>query len=305
MINYLCGAIPSPPDERDYTVCATTQVFPKEYIMKTIPRIKQQLVGSCVAHSSAYLFEYLFGKIFGVGFTYGYRAEGYSLNKGMIPRDAANTAVDVGNVLLSTYSKELEMPNMKADVDKNLNRLVKYANKRRIKSYARCYTVADIKTSLLAGNPVMFAAAISQENTLNNGIFPCTAPIIGYHEMTIWGWKIVDGKEYFYVANSWSNRWGIKGFCYVSAEDVLRVGDIIAFSNKEEDITIKRTLKLGMKGEDVRKLEKKLNEFNGINIVADGIFNESTRRAVEIVQERLGIKVTGTVGTRTWNALGL
>jgi hypothetical protein len=304
-VNKLCGAIPSPVDERDYTVCAALSTFPQSFRMAKLPKIKQQTVGSCVAHSSAYLFEYLFGAQFGVGFTYGYRPEGYSQNSGMIPRNAADTAVDAGNVLLAAYHKELDMPAMKHDVDKNLTKLLRYASKRRIASYARCYTAADIKTQLIVGNPVMFCAAISQTNTEINGVFPCTSPVEGYHEMSIWGWEQVGGREYFYVANSWSAHWGIKGFCYVSPEDVLRVGDVIAFSMTEDDATIRRTLKLGMRGEDVRRLELRLNEESGIVLNADGIFTESTRSAVMIVQKRLGIDATGTVGTKTWRALGL
>lgn len=304
MKNYLCGAIPSPPDERDYTVCARAQKFPEEFRLQRLPRIKQQLVGDCVAHSSAYLFEYLFQKIFGAGFTYGYRPDGYSQNQGMIPRDAANTAVNAGNVLLSTYRKELEMPSMKKDVDKHLAQLLKLAAARKIASYARCFTINDIKTQLMAGNPVMFTAAISQEDALKSGVFPCTLPVLGYHQMSIWGWESVGGREMFYVANSWSERWGKKGFCYMTPDDILRVGDIIAYSATPDDTTIRRTLKVGLTGNDVFKLEKRLTEM-GYKIAADGKYSEATESVVKDFQRKNNLKVSGTVGTATWKALGL
>ena len=301
-INYLCGAIPSPPDERDYSVRAAAKTaLPKEHCLQRMPDIREQQAGNCVSQSCRAVCEILFGKLFGVGFTYGYRPVGYHQGQGMIPREAAQTVTNMGNVLFKTFKTEVEMPEAKNAVERNLDALTKHAAKNKIKSYARCYCVDDIKTAIVAGNPVIFGAAIQQYNVEAGNVFPCKKAVHGYHEMTIVGYK----GDMCRVANSWGKDWGDKGYCWISFEDVLREGDVIAFSNGTNDVTIRRTLKLGMSGEDVRRLEERLNEEKGISINPDGIFNESTKRAVEVIQKRLGLPVSGTVGTRTWRALGL
>ena len=56
-------------------------------------------------------------------------------------------------------------------------------------------------------------------------------------------------------------------------------------------------LKLGSKGEDVKKLQSKLG------ITADGSFGLKTEQAVKDYQKSKGLTVDGIVGNKTWNLL--
>lgn len=56
-------------------------------------------------------------------------------------------------------------------------------------------------------------------------------------------------------------------------------------------------LKVGSKGEDVKKLQEKLG------LSADGIFGKATEAAVKNFQTKAGLKVDGLVGPGTWGKL--
>jgi C1A family cysteine protease len=77
-----------------------------------------------------------------------------------------------------------------------------------------------IKTCLVSGFPVSFGAALFEsfmtEKVAQTGIIPVpnikTEQRVGGHCMTIVGYD--DSKNAFLVSNSWSVKWGIKGFCW-------------------------------------------------------------------------------------------
>jgi len=62
-------------------------------------------------------------------------------------------------------------------------------------------------------------------------------------------------------------------------------------------------LKLGSVGNNVAKIQKKLN-LNGYPLVADGAFGTKTDAAVRLFQSRHGLTVDGLVGPLTWAAIG-
>jgi len=64
------------------------------------------------------------------------------------------------------------------------------------------------------------------------------------------------------------------------------------------------TLKLGSKGDDVVKLQKRLNELGFNSGTADGDFGPRTKRAVIEFQRKRGLDADGIVGPRTREALG-
>lgn len=59
------------------------------------------------------------------------------------------------------------------------------------------------------------------------------------------------------------------------------------------------TIKKGSRGEDVKTLQRKLN------LIDDGIFGKLTDEAVREFQKSHGLSVDGTVGPKTWTALGI
>lgn len=61
-------------------------------------------------------------------------------------------------------------------------------------------------------------------------------------------------------------------------------------------------MRLGSRGEYVKKLQEKLNEL-GYKLVVDGIFGHATDKAVRDFQKKKGLVVDGYVGPATKKAL--
>lgn len=53
------------------------------------------------------------------------------------------------------------------------------------------------------------------------------------------------------------------------------------------------TLQKGSKGEEVKLLQKALNELGGLNLIYDGDFGPGTEKALRDVQTKLSLKITG------------
>ena len=64
-----------------------------------------------------------------------------------------------------------------------------------------------------------------------------------------------------------------------------------------------RLLKLGSRGEDVRQLQKRLNELGFSCGAADGIFGNATRAAVIAFQRANGLTADGIAGPATLGKL--
>ena len=62
------------------------------------------------------------------------------------------------------------------------------------------------------------------------------------------------------------------------------------------------TLKRGSKGNEVKKLQKRLNEL-GYGLTVDGDFGANTENAVKDFQNKNGLSVDGVVGSKTWAKL--
>ena len=63
-----------------------------------------------------------------------------------------------------------------------------------------------------------------------------------------------------------------------------------------------QTISYGSSGEDVKKLQKSLNE-KGYSLTVDGVFGSKTRDAVKDYQKKNGLSVDGIVGNKTWGSL--
>jgi hypothetical protein len=147
--------------------------------------------------------------------------------------------------------------------------------------------------------------------------------------MLVIGWKPVrtssGTEDMAIIFNSWGEDWGNNGECCMRWEDVLRVGDIIAFfppQKKKDDepdndthVEVRRTLKKGKKDtdldnngnpyNDVSPLQRKLIEhsYNLGKYGADGDFGSGTRTAVKKFQRDHGLKADGVFGTKSYAVL--
>lgn len=90
---------------------------------------------------------------------------------------------------------------------------------------------------------------------------------------------------------------GMSGWTHYGIPAGLYTADQIPAS------TVRRTLRRGSQGEDVRELQNALNA-RGYNCgTADGIFGKATESAVKAFQKANGLTVDGVVGRATWAAL--
>ena len=67
--------------------------------------------------------------------------------------------------------------------------------------------------------------------------------------------------------------------------------------------TKQRLLKSGMKGEDVRWMQERLQELGYYTLEADGVFSADTKNAVKTFQDANGLKADGIAGTKTLTRL--
>lgn len=80
-------------------------------------------------------------------------------------------------------------------------------------------------------------------------------------------------------------------------------GGNVATGGQEEKFTFTRPLQRGSRGEDVKALQKLLNDA-GYELEVDGNFGRGTRSAVRSYQKEKGLEVDGVAGTATQESLG-
>ncbi len=75
--------------------------------------------------------------------------------------------------------------------------------------------------------------------------------------------------------------------------------------SKQESDSITTLSKLGSRGEEVRKVQKKLKELGYYKGSVDGIYGTATQKAVKAFQKNCGITADGIAGPKTLKFLGL
>lgn len=88
------------------------------------------------------------------------------------------------------------------------------------------------------------------------------------------------------------------------AMSLLSFGYTYADSKKENDSTYTLS-SLGSRGEEVRKVQKKLKELGYYSGSVDGIYGTGTKNAVKAFQKNCGIAADGIAGPKTLKYLGL
>lgn len=231
-MDFILGAIPSPDDPRDYKVSNIISMaanLPEEFLIDYPGEIKNQgSIGSCVAHSLAYTREITEAKqsgefkAFSVGFIYGNRVGTIGEligGEGMAPRDALKNLQVYGDVLFDEFPINDTYPVVSKSIEEDKDVLYEESKPFKITSYCRIYTVDEVKNALIQLGAVTICCPIypsfytvNRDNALVP--FPETdvEKLIGYHQMTIIGWR-KDNK--WVVLNSWGKEWGDNGKCYL------------------------------------------------------------------------------------------
>ncbi|MEA5059566.1 MAG: peptidoglycan-binding protein [Candidatus Pelethousia sp.] len=317
---YKMGAIPSPPEVWDYSVRITMAAFPQEWRQIEISKHYEQQSNTCVPQTMRWIYYLAYGADFGVNYLY---AGGRSHTApGMYINEALNFLAASGSPRLPDDPYELEVPEAIYYYESNKAVQLPKAQPFAGCTWARVDTQEQIKQALITTHklakgshlPVSATLAVETWEPQSNGIWRCQSPKIGYHQVLVKGWLLVDGKEYAIIHNSWGNKWGRKGDAYVPWEDVVRVGAFVvipkAVEIADEVQIIRRTLRLKspyMRDAggytDVMECQKKLTAHGYPCGTLDGIFGSKTNNAVLAFQQAKGLIVDGICGPKTWAAL--
>lgn len=233
-INRKLGALPSPRDDRDYKIAAFMPIgssFPEEFILENKPDIYDQgSTSMCVAFSLSEVKEAQELKERNVrvryspGFIYANRKDYDYKGEGMFLREALkNLSVD-GVVPFKDFDVLGDYPKCRKAFKDKYGVITKEASDQKILSYLSINTVDEVKTALMTlQSPI--AACIAIYNSFyrlgSDGVAPDIKPyenIEGYHAVILVGWKVINGREYFTMQNSWGTGFGNKGTVYLPVD---------------------------------------------------------------------------------------
>lgn len=309
---YKRGAIPSPPDARDYTIApsAIPRAVDYEWYARK-PKIGKQKQSNCANAAIGYAAESVTGIPMTWGGLYGDREPNHYQGEGRIIREALDTALKHGFAKRTDYPYEYEVSKAQSHIQSVLADYRKNAGSHRIKAYALTQNEMAIKAAIKNGLGVVFCAPCPSFKADGSGTYRMNNAKYGYHAMSVIGWR----GDYAYCPQSWGTGFGLKGFCYVPFTDILALGDVWAIEfagakpvedgGGKKDAIIRRTLRKGMKGADVKALQEALIKL-GYDLGkwgADGDFGSATHSAVRAYQYAKGLTVDGIAGPKTWEAL--
>lgn len=204
-VNYN-GALPSPPDDRDWRIHLCTdmpagsaaQELPKIYNVSWLPDHKnQEYVNSCTSFAMAGIFECMWYKLtgrvvdFSTLFFYGDRMETAYTGEGFVMRDMAKTAHKHGDVTEDILGGNLEVPEAIRVFLEAYPKIKDLAHKL-VQGYVRIYNEDEAKAFLLKYDIPLF---ISTQMKHINPLTKSTA----LHAMMCTGYT----STYFKCQNSW------------------------------------------------------------------------------------------------------
>ncbi|MBX9846073.1 MAG: C1 family peptidase [Xanthobacteraceae bacterium] len=214
------GKVVLPPQYRDATVESATISID---LSRHIAKIKDQgPLGSTVGYSAAYTIEISL-KIKQINVPDISPRGIYEVAKehdewsgtdyeGSSVMGALKGAKEVG------FFAEQDWPSNQSKRPANIKPIMK------IKNYTRLPSATDVLTRLKAGQPVAVSIQIPPEfDNPKNGVIKlsATSKNIGGHSICVVGYN--EESKLFKFANSWGERWGDKGYGYISENDLRAI----------------------------------------------------------------------------------
>ena len=208
------GAHPSPITATVQQDTAVDEDFPAEFTLPLLPAVlDQDGYGMCVSYSLRAVLDMqaLADGDFhshSAAFIYGNRYAGDYQGEGMYPYQAlANLQAD-GTCLDSEFSARNEYPVLRQMIT---DKMRVSAAQHKIDSSKNLYAVDEVKYSLMHVGSVSIMIPVYDEfyDVRQDGILPMPNTRVtpnGYHELTICGWRVINGTTYWRVLNSWGRR---------------------------------------------------------------------------------------------------
>lgn len=204
----MAGAIPSPRDDRDYTISAAVDMgaadLPIEFEVWQPPVEDQGYVGNCVAQSLANIMECIAHnnnaphEDYSVGYIYGMSSYPGS---GMFPREACSIVKDEGDVLREAWELLVENPECHDRRQEVSDEIKSKADK--VSAYIRLNGLYELKAFMFKYNlPVMIIAPASVFSPFVNG----------YHAVACYGWTEDDKLKFTNSWGTWVHESG-RGTC--------------------------------------------------------------------------------------------
>lgn len=236
-IQYSLGAIPNPPDSRDFLLAnymPKAVVRPPELILPMTPVKYQAGLGACVAFAFSSAVEHFnskeFNKILDMSeqFLYGEakKIDGFPYVEGTTPRAAAEVLIKKGECEERYFPYEGRYPTTTkplAGYDAN-------AATYKLKNYASASIEFEaIKDALFVYGPLVASMMVYESFTTGTGadgvVKMPSGKKLGGHAICVAGYLNMPGQPIL-VKNSWSERWGKKGYClfYKNTWDALVFG---------------------------------------------------------------------------------
>lgn len=206
---YKSGAIPSPPDDRDWrithcmdmpagNVCDT---LPRVFEVSYLPPIKEQVANSCTAHAITTILSCIWYKLtgekrdFSIGYSYGNRRETHHKGEGQIMRHVTKSTQKYGDVFNNIYEDLSEVPDVINNFEATYDTIKDHA-KKIVAGYVRIRSEAEAKAFLVKYDVPLFVG------TAVNRFVP-GGPPNAYHAMACTGYG---ERGVFYNQNSWGTE---------------------------------------------------------------------------------------------------
>ncbi len=137
----------------------------------------------------------------------------------------ATTGICLENIWPYDVAKVLTSPDEEAFFDASNNLLLGYYSVTDI----GLALADDLETAIKANHPVVFGTQVGQEfmdytgaaADVNKVFDAPEINIKGGHALCLSGVRRLKGNRQFKVRNSWSNQWGLGGYCWFSEEYII------------------------------------------------------------------------------------
>jgi len=306
---FISGLIPSPPDERDYTL--ETVVSYKSFPVKdiTVPYVPEPFdqgnVGVCAAVTLAGILEAIEHEQRGVRvplsikYLYGNRGARDHQGEGMMPRQLLQMATRFGTPRRELLPGVANYPASREAITPSLDG---EGLPNRPKGYVRLRGLQDIYDYMTRfGFPVFFGMQVTESfmKTGADGMIPAPeGRLLGGHAMRCIGIRLLNGVHRLVLQNSWGASWGDNWLGYLSLDDGHRMVEAWGLLPEQSDTLIQKPqtimLRIGSNTVHIDSVAHKMD-------VAPFILNQRTWVPLRFIAEYLGMKVEWypTLGTGT------